>query len=268
MEDKILIPPTTSTPCGYRPANNGTMLSRSASIRIGVALVMTALAIVWIGRWTDIDLQLADAVYDQTTGSFPLRDAWLTDTFNHQILKRVMTLLGASAIAAALADAIWPRRRFDHGPGRLRLRVIAWSAALVPLIISLFKKNSNSHCPWDLARYGGTEPYLRLFDALPAGVLPGHCLPAGHASVALWVMAISVCWLPHAPRKAAAAAAGAAVFGLAVGWLQQLRGAHFLTHTLWSIWLACTVVFALVLVLQRRPPARHDTKLPGTSLPS
>lgn len=257
----------TSKP-GYRPASKETLLRRPASIRIGVALAVTALAIFWIGRWTDIDLQLADAVYDRTGGGFPWRDAWLTNTFNHQILKTAMTVLGATVIAVALADAIWPQRRFDHGPRRLRLRVIAWSAVLVPLVISLLKKNSNAHCPWDLARYGGNEPYLRLFDTLPAGVLPGHCLPAGHASVALWLVAVSVCWLPHAPRKAAAAAAGAAVFGLAAGWLQQLRGAHFLTHTLWSIWLASAIVFILVLVLQRRALARHDATVADASQPS
>jgi membrane-associated PAP2 superfamily phosphatase len=255
----------TSQP-GYRPANKEILLSRPASLRIGAALAMTALAIFWIGRWTDIDLQLADAVYDRTSGSFPLRDAWLTETFNHQILKGLMTVIGVTVIAVALADTIRPQWRLARSLGRLRFRIIAWSSILVPLVISLLKKNSNSHCPWDLARYGGNEPYLRLFDTLPAGVLPGHCLPAGHASVALWLVAICVCWLPHAPRKAAAAAAGASLFGLAVGWLQQLRGAHFLTHSLWSTWLALTIVFILILVMQRGPRVPHDITVRDASL--
>jgi membrane-associated PAP2 superfamily phosphatase len=38
-----------------------------------------------------------------------------------------------------------------------------------------------------------------------------------------------------------------------VGYLQQLRGAHFMTHTLWSIWIACTIVVALIAALQGRP---------------
>jgi membrane-associated PAP2 superfamily phosphatase len=55
-------------------------------------------------------------------------------------------------------------------------------------------------------------------------------------------------------------ALAALLFGGMVGWLQQLRGAHFLTHTLWSIWLACATVLLVALLLQwqasrRRAPA-------------
>ncbi|HWW69256.1 MAG TPA: hypothetical protein VN089_04910, partial [Duganella sp.] len=62
---------------------------------------------------------------------------------------------------------------------------------------------------------------------------------------ALWLLAVAVFWLPHKPRKAAAAGAAMLVFGFTVGWIQQLRGAHFLTHTLWSIWIAVLIVDSL-----------------------
>jgi len=37
-----------------------------------------------------------------------------------------------------------------------------------------------------------------------------------------------------------------------VGWMQQLRGAHFLTHTLWSIWIAVLIVYLLYRILGSR----------------
>ncbi|WP_374709539.1 hypothetical protein [Massilia scottii] len=41
--------------------------------------------------------------------------------------------------------------------------------------------------------------------------------------------------------------------GFALGWVQQLRGAHFLTHTLWSMWWTCLIVSILyVLLIDRR----------------
>lgn len=232
------------------------LLSRRAGLRIGAALAGAALTIFVLGRWTDIDLRLADWMYDGVAGLFPWRDAWLTDTFNHGILKLVLTFGAAAFIVLALVDAAWPLRRLAPNGRRLRLRITACSAALVPLAISLLKRHSDAHCPWDLARYGGSEPYLRLFDALPAGVAPGHCLPAGHASTALWTVALVVWWLPAAPGKARLAGVITLGFGFAVGWMQQMRGAHFLTHTLWSMWIACAIVFLLTLVLQRRAPAR------------
>jgi membrane-associated PAP2 superfamily phosphatase len=224
-------------------------------------LCVTGLLILWIGRATNIDLMLADAVYDTASGAFPWRHAWLTDTFSHVILKGLLTLAAAWFILAAARD-LWRPRLGRSALDRLRLRVVALSALLVPLVISTLKHASVTHCPWDLARYGGTEPYLRLFDALPLGVPAGHCLPAGHASTALWLVSLCVYWLPSRPGAARRVALLALLLGGLVGWMQQLRGAHFLTHTLWSIWIACAVVLAIVAALQwwplRREATTHD----------
>jgi membrane-associated PAP2 superfamily phosphatase len=219
-------------------------------------LGVTALVILWIGRATDLDLMLADAVYDTATGAFPWRHAWLTDTFSHVILKGLLTLAAAWFILAAGFD-LWRPRPGRDALDRLRLRVVGLSAVLVPLVISMLKQASVAHCPWDLARYGGDQPYLRLFDALPLGVPAGHCLPAGHASTALWLVALCVYWLPSRPVVARRVAALALLLGGLVGWMQQLRGAHFLTHTLWSTWIACAVVLAIVAALQWRPSRRE-----------
>ncbi len=227
--------------------------------RIGAALALCAAFIYWLGSCTDIDLMLADAVYDAGIHDFPWRHAWLTETFSHGILKTALTLAAIGCMLAALYDTRWPRAGRSLA-ARLRLRVIGLSALLVPLVISSLKQASVAHCPWNLARYGGNEPYLRLFDALPFGVQPGHCLPAGHSSSALWLVSLCVLWLPARLRTALRVALAALVFGGAVGWLQQLRGAHFLTHTLWSIWMACAVVFVLVLGLQWLQ-ARHRPRL-------
>ena len=234
-----------------------TVLRTRTAILIGALLCLAALTIFAMGRFTDIDLYLADALYDRAAATFPWRDAWLTDTFSHRIVKAALTVLGALFIAAAIGDATWPQVLQGRPMDRLRLRVIAWSAALVPTVISLLKQNSDAHCPWDLARYGGTEPYARLFETLPPGIVPGHCLPAGHASSALWLISLAVLWLPGQQRKAWRAAGSAVALGLAVGWMQQMRGAHFLTHTLWSVCIACGIVLALVMLLQSLARREH-----------
>ena len=217
------------------------MLGLGTVLVICGALAGSGLAILWLGWHTDIDLWLADRAFDASRRAFPWRDAWLADDFNHRILKVGFTGLGAAIIASALFDLIRPLSRMNQFI-RLRLRVVAVSAALVPMTTSLLKQASNSHCPWDLGRYGGTQPYVRLFESIPLGAVPGHCLPAGHASTSLWLMACAVFWLPHKPRAAAWVAAAGLLIGGAMGWMQQLRGAPFLTHTLWSVWVAVLVV--------------------------
>ena len=227
-----------------------TLLATASAIRLALLLALAALLIYALEARTDIDLRLADALYDRVTGAFPWREAWLTADFNHRIAKTTLTVCAGLLTALALGDAIWPQAAFDRPLARLRLRVIAWSAALVPIVTSLLKQSSNAHCPWDLARYGGKEPYLRLFEALPPGVLPGHCLPAGHASSALWLVSLVVLWLPGPGRKAWRVSSACLAPGLALGWMQQMRGAHFLSHSLWSAWIACAIVLGLVVALQ------------------
>jgi membrane-associated PAP2 superfamily phosphatase len=213
-------------------------------------LLWSALLILYIGNCTDIDIRLADAAFDRLTHSFPMQHAWLAEQFNHVILKAILSAVGACSVVLALWDAARPYRRWSESR-RIGMRVLATSAVVVPSVISLLKRTSTSHCPWDLQRYGGTEPYVRLLQMMPDGVSPGHCMPGGHASSALWLVAIAAFWWPHSKRKAIAAGVGALALGGAVGWLQQLRGAHFLTHTLWSAWIACALVFAIYLLNTR-----------------
>ncbi|NHZ66984.1 phosphatase PAP2 family protein [Massilia sp. CCM 8694] len=218
---------------------------------IGLILFLAfPLLVVWIEMCTDIDLHLADAAFDPQLRIFPWRDAWIADTFSHVVLKRILITLAIAFVLTALWDLVAPRRW--SWLQRYRIRVVALSAVMVPLIISLLKQSSDSHCPWNLTRYGGSEPYVRLMQMLPAGSEPGHCMPAGHASSALWLISITVFFLPARPTASMCTFITMMGFGFSLGWLQQLRGAHFLTHTLWSLWIATFVVGVIAIVLDRR----------------
>lgn len=226
-------------------------LARHPATRAGLFLVAMPVLLLWLGARTDIDLMLADAMFDPATRSFPWRHAWITERFGHGLLKYLLVFLGAAVALACAWEWRLARRRWPQW-WRQRMQVLALSAVLVPLAISLLKQASSSHCPWDLERYGGNQPYLRLLDAVPLGIPAGHCLPAGHASTALWLVALTVFWLPRRPRSAAAVAFATLALGFALGWMQQLRGAHFLSHTLWSMWLAGAIVAALYAGIVRR----------------
>ncbi|NHZ66423.1 phosphatase PAP2 family protein [Massilia genomosp. 1] len=219
--------------------------------RLVLALAGSALAIGWINAFTDLDLILAQAMFDPASGTFPWRHAWFAETVSHVWAKAALLTLAGGMVLTALFDLLWPRAAWTT-PFRLRLRVVALSALLAPSWISALKYMSTSHCPWDLALFGGSETYVRLFQsALPYASL-GHCMPAGHASSALWLVSLAVFWLPHRPRTALRVGAAMLGLGFALGWMQQLRGAHFLTHTLWSMWWTCLIVSLLYLFLTER----------------
>ena len=223
-------------------ARFATLGGRANCIALTV-LAILPLAIIAMVTFTDLDLRLADVMYDPVARRFPWRHAWLAEVFSHVLLKRALVVLASVVVALTAFDAVRPRawsRRL-----RAQWRIVAACALLIPAAVAGLKQASSSHCPWDLERYGGSAPYLRLLEALPIDVAPGHCLPAGHASSALWLIGFAVFMLPARPRTAGAVFVAMLALSGAVGWLQQMRGAHFFSHTLWSVWIACIVLYAL-----------------------
>ena len=226
-------------------------------VQASALLATAALVMLWLGEYTDLDLWLADRFYDAGLHAFPWRHHWFAETLIHRWLKQGIVLAGVTLMALVVIDAFQPLRHIS-AVLRIRLRMLAWSALLVPLSISQLKQLSALSCPWDIDRYGGDAPYLRLFDAVPPGLSAGHCFPAGFASTGLWLAACAVFWLPHQPKKAGYVFAGGLGFGVLLGLVQQARGAHFLTHTLWSAWIASTLLLAIYAAHARQLNSLHQ----------
>lgn len=244
------------------PAPMDSALVSWSALRRAAWLLAGAAAVILAMGMGSVDLFLADLMFDFHVHEFPWEHAWLTERFGHGILKTALTLLGAVPLAACAWDELARRRQAGGGlPAwwRLRVRLLSLCVVLIPLVTSMLKRASRSHCPWELERYGGYQPYYRLLEHMPRWVEAGHCLPGGHASSALWLVGLAVFWLPHDPRKAADVALAALGFGAVVGWMQQMRGAHFLTHTLWSMWIACALLAALLAAHKALRAARTQT---------
>src|SRR5690606_15338293 len=79
----------------------------------------------------------------------------------------------------------------------VRTRLHAWRAPLLVLVLSvlasclsifLLKRTTGMDCPWDLAGYGGSLPFVPLFEHRPDGLPASGCFPAGHAGAGYaWV---------------------------------------------------------------------------------
>ncbi|MDR0780135.1 MAG: phosphatase PAP2 family protein [Pseudomonadales bacterium] len=195
-------------------------------------------------EFSALDLWLADQIYRWGGGAWRWRDAWLTAQVIH---KDGRTFIGGMALlllgALLLAQGV-PRLR----PWRGGLGYLACSALGAGLLINLLKQFTHVDCPWDLGRYGGVNPYVPLFAVLPADVSPGACFPAGHASAAYAWFGLYYWCLRHAPRWRWLALGGVTLLGLAFGIGQQLRGAHFLSHDVWTLalcWLLATLLYLI-----------------------
>jgi membrane-associated PAP2 superfamily phosphatase len=111
-------------------------------------------------------------------------------------------------------------------------------------VVALLKGISATSCPWDLSAYGGMTPYVPHWSAISDGG-PGHCFPAGHASSGFALLGGFFAFRGESPALARCWLAAATAAGLVLGIGQQLRGAHFMSHTLWSGWL-CWLIALLI----------------------
>jgi len=208
-------------------------------------LAASGILLAWMFHATRLDLQLAQPYYDVVNHAFPWRFAWVSKYFVHRYMKYALLTLGVCVWATALWSTLRPRLQGFFATHRRRWWLVAWSFVLVPGVIALLRRYSAMHCPWDVADFGGYAPYFDLLTAAPAGVRPGRCFPAGFVATASWTLAFAMLWYPERKHRCIVVGVIALLLSLGMGWVQQMRGAHFLSHTLWSLWLSWATVLVL-----------------------
>lgn len=195
---------------------------------------------------TRADLKLADWLFQLEGSQWSLRDNyWLSDIL-HSGGQTFFSLIVALLICCFLASYFFASLSQYRRP-------LFYLALAVPLSVAIFtnlgKQLTHVDCPWDLIRYGGKKPFLDLFASHPGYYKFGKCFPAGHSSIGYSLLSLYFFFLVVAPRwKFFGLAIGLAV-GFIFGITQQLRGAHFISHDLWTLVACWFISLAWYLIL-------------------
>ena len=211
-------------------------------LRQCLLLAASGLVIALLFKGNRLDLLLADPWYDAGAHLWPFREAWWAKDFVHAGFKGALIFV---AIAC-----LWMTWRHRRAGDRRRWWVVAAAIIAVPLTVSIWKHYTAMHCPWNIDRYGGAFPYFDLLTAAPFPLPgPGRCFPASFVSAASWLFAFALLRYPEDRRFSHRAGLAALALSLFLGAVQQVRGAHFLSHTLWTLWLSWAIVIALHALL-------------------
>lgn len=198
-------------------------------------LLWTLGALACVVTWDAVGKDLALAHAFGSSDGFPLRDQWFFVHILHEGARRLGWLL----VMLLALGVWWPKgflRRIDAHE-RLQMAV---SALLALAVVSITKNLSATSCPWDLAEFGGVARHVSHW---ALGVLDGgggRCFPAGHASAGFAFLGGYFALRRKAPTAARWWLAGSLLAGFVLGGAQQMRGAHFMSHTLWTGWLCWT----------------------------
>jgi len=231
---------STSVPVPALDATRRWLLAQSALLALG------ALVLYWTFEATDLDRLLAQSLFDPELGIFPLRRSWLLEAVMHKAAKQLTYVLVAASLYVCWQG--WKGRLSWLPPRNALLAALGMLA--IPLATSTAKLLTARYCPWDLVEFGGYAPYLGLFDPAPAGIKAGQCFPAGHASTGfLWIV-WAVALRPAGLRMSRRALLVGLLAGATLGTARMLQGAHFLSHTLWTLWLAWGVSVSLAVAVR------------------
>lgn len=206
---------------------------------------------------THVDLALADRCYDFASGTWPARESWWAQWLIHKRGRDLVVVVASFSLIAGVLSFQIERLKRWRWQALYLLLVICLGTGLV----AVGKNLTGRHCPWDMERYGGTVPYTRLFEGPSPGPDKGRCFPAGHAAGGYALMGIYFALRDRRMATARAGLAAGAALGTIYGYGQMARGAHFLSHTIWSAavcWFAALVLYAAFRPLLT-PSVRNST---------
>lgn len=203
--------------------------------------------------WDAAQLDMPMARWWGDARGFAQRDSWLLTHVLHDGGRRL-----AWALTLALCLGVWwPWGRL-RGIGTARRLQLACTTLAAALAVSTLKSFSGASCPWDMADFGGVARHAGqglsqwLYLAQGDGG-SGRCFPAGHASAGFAFVGGYFAFRDTHPALARGWLAAAVAGGLVLGVAQQLRGAHFMSHTLWSLWVCWCVAWAMDIAARRVP---------------
>jgi len=200
------------------------------------------------------DQWIADHLYVWQGHRWALQSAFITQTLLHQG-GRVASLVAWMLVVAALA---WSHASARHRSWRAPLAYLVATTLVASVAVAWLKHASPAHCPWDLVRYGGQLVEGDVMHAVASGTGHGRCFPAGHASAGYAWVALYFVALRSQPGLRWWGLGVGLLAGIAFGFAQQLRGAHFLSHDLATL----AVCWWAAVVLHLAWPPRPDARVP------
>ncbi len=220
-----------------------------------VALAASAIALTLSLGDGRLDLTIARWFFDDARRIFPLTNQWLLKTVLHDAARTTSAVGALALLGITLTSWLNPQMKAVR-PHREALLFSSIATLAAAALVGALKHFSSHACPWDLAMFGGSAPYHPLLGAAVAGSGVGGCFPAAHPLAGYAWLAVGFALYPIARHRTRQAWALAFALGTLFGAVQIARGAHFLSHVLWSAWIVWAVNVALLSAIAYWPARR------------
>ena len=210
-----------------------------------IAPIAGASVLFILAYGTSFDFGLASLLFDWQGGTWALQHHWLTETVLHHSVRTINEILVLGLLGYWVWLHVVVRKRSEN---QRALGVLLLSLVVSFASVAVLKRLLTMECPWDLLQFGGSSEFWGLFDTRPETMSPNQCFPAGHASIGFAWLALYYYWRELKPELATRGIVIGLTLGLLLGFVQQLRGAHFISHDIATAavcWTVSTVLHGL-----------------------
>ena len=190
---------------------------------------------------TTLDLRVQDRLYVPGRGWRIDAQARMPRLIFYQAPKWVLVVFVLGLLACVLA----PLLQMSGLPlSPTQAGFLLTCIVVAPITAWFIKRHTGVLYPCYIDRYGGSEPYRTLLESIPRvpGRMRGRGFPAAHCSGAFALMALYFV-MPGPLRWLGLG------LGLAAGWIvglyQMLKGVHYLSHTIVTMFLVWTIILIL-----------------------
>jgi len=226
--------------------------SRRFNFRLALGLPLALMVLLVLFEPHRLDFALAHLFYQPESGFIGRRSFWL-ESLLHTRVKQALIAFSLCVLAGFIFSLLlaWLK------PWRRPLGYLVLALALCSTVVTPLKAITNLHCPWSLQEFGGDQVFRPLLGKVIKSNKPGRCWPAGHASAGFGWLALFFVLRDRHPRSARVALAGALILGSVLALGRMMQGAHFLSHSLWTLlldWLICALAYRLLLYRPQEPP--------------
>ena len=209
---------------------------------------------------TDLDRAATRLAFDDALRLFPLTENWWLKNVLHDGARTVSALAAFALLGGASAGWLLPRwlpRVHAHRQALAYVTVAAFGAAA---LVGVLKHFSGHACPWDLVDFGGTVAYSHLFAGGSKAATVTGCFPAAHPLTGYAWLGVALVLYPTRRRAAWRWWLCTFALGTLFGVVQIARGAHLLSHVLWSAWVVWAAQLALLGAWRYAPQRTSATE--------
>jgi len=223
---------------------------------------ISLIAVLCLFQFTNLDIYVQSFFYDFNTKDWFIdKNEPILRFFLYDGLKKAIILFNVLILIALL----FFRKKQIVQEYKKGLLIVLLSSIFIPSIIGSLKAFTNTPCPCNIVKFGGTYPEKKVFDSYPEGFVQKSkvkCWPAGHASGGFALM--SLFFLFKKPRNQKIALISVLILAWSMGNYKMLLGDHFLSHTIITMllaWLIILIIVKFISFKQQRPTFEKPTKI-------